>query len=170
MAVVKNIKTPTPESHDELAHDLALHIEKRDGKATWENITLRGCRPDVIALKPTYNLNQIHAYTYEVKVSRADFLQDVKKDKWRKYAAFSKYIFFACPEGLIQLDEVPEGCGLLWRTESGWQPQYRRKPNPDYEGKGWQVKTLAVETTKNFKGELSLKDWMKLAFGKWEAK
>ncbi|NUS57062.1 MAG: hypothetical protein HOV66_19730, partial [Streptomycetaceae bacterium] len=51
----------------------------------------------------------------EVKVSRADFLSDVrnpaKQDAWRKAATRHVY---AVPAGLVHADEVPEHSGLLW--------------------------------------------------------
>jgi len=148
--IIRQSKTPIPNTHDELASDLAIHLNKKN-IPTWENMTLRNCRPDVFSVKPTYNLNQMRTTTYEIKVSRADFLADIRKDKWHSYKAFSSYIYFACPEGLIEFEDVPKGCGLMWRTE-----------------RGWQRKTDGRTLDKMWGGELSMKDWIKLAIGKWE--
>lgn len=134
-------------THDELAHDLAQFIQRRYNQPTWENLTMRKCRPDVFTVTPTFNLNQLRTTTYEVKVSRSDFLGDKKKGKWESYTAFSNYVWFACPEGLINPSEVPTGCGLIWRTRKGW-----------IQKRGTKMKL--------FSGQLSFKDWMKLAFGK----
>lgn len=51
---------------------------------------------------------------YEVKVSRSDFLRELKNPRKREPAmAIVDRFYFAAPWGLIKLDEVPEGCGLI---------------------------------------------------------
>lgn len=150
--IIRDEKTSIPLGHDELASDLAQHI-KAMNKPVWENMTLRNCRPDVFTVTPTYNLNQMRSTTYEVKVSRSDFHADVRKQKWESYKAFSSYIFFACPEGLIIEQDIPSGCGLIWRTERGWKQQGTK---------------YNYGVAKMWGGEPSMKDWIKLAIGKWE--
>jgi hypothetical protein len=56
------------------------------------------------------------ATVYEVKVSRADFLQD---QKWHGYLPYCNAFYFACPHGLIQLGEVPAEAGLMYVTDGG---------------------------------------------------
>jgi len=48
---------------------------------------------------------------YEVKVSRSDFMSDTK---WPDYLPMCHELYFACPSGLIQPDEVGEEVGLIW--------------------------------------------------------
>lgn len=48
---------------------------------------------------------------YEIKVSRADFLQD---KKWKSYAEFCNLLYMVCPEGLIQPEEIESPYGLIW--------------------------------------------------------
>ncbi|MGM8215157.1 MmcB family DNA repair protein [Bacillaceae bacterium W0354] len=48
---------------------------------------------------------------YEVKVSRSDFLND---DKWPAYKNMCHRLYFVCPTGLIQPDELPDEIGLIW--------------------------------------------------------
>lgn len=51
---------------------------------------------------------------YEVKVSRSDWLRELKQPGKREFAmSICDRFFFAAPWGLIKLDEVPEGCGLV---------------------------------------------------------
>jgi hypothetical protein len=52
----------------------------------------------------------------EIKVSRADFVAD---KKWPHYLGYCEKFYFACPEGLIQPDELAPGVGLIWVHESG---------------------------------------------------
>ena len=59
-------------------------------------------------------LGDLETLAVEVKVTRADFLADVKHPEkqapWRKAATRHAY---AVPAGLVRADEVPEGSGLL---------------------------------------------------------
>ena len=56
-----------------------------------------GSRPDVYTVDRSYR--NPNCTTYEVKVSRADFLQDVKKNKWTKYVPFQPQDLLRLPEG-----------------------------------------------------------------------
>lgn len=61
----------------------------------------------------------------EVKISRADFLRDKKKKhRWPLWGGTSgepgglgKRRFYACPDGLIKPDELPDGWGLIYVTD-----------------------------------------------------
>lgn len=48
---------------------------------------------------------------FEVKVSRADFLRD---KKWTNYSQYLSSLSIACPEGLIDKEEVQSPFGLVW--------------------------------------------------------
>jgi hypothetical protein len=63
-------------------------------------------------------------YGYEVKVSRSDFLQD---DKWPGYLPLCSDFYFACPHGLINPAELPDGVGLLWAASTGSRLYAKRK-------------------------------------------
>lgn len=64
---------------------------------------------DVLAMKKSWANPCL--YGYEVKVTRADFLQD---QKWPGYMAYCHRFAFVCPKGLIQKEELPEEVGLIW--------------------------------------------------------
>lgn len=59
-------------------------------------------------------------YEVEVKISRADFFADFKKKKKHEVLSGIKdglrpnYFAYACPEGLIAPEEVPEYAGLIY--------------------------------------------------------
>lgn len=55
------------------------------------------------------------SYLIETKVSRSDFLADAKKP-FRKDPSqgIGDYRYYACPEGLIKPDELPEKWGLIY--------------------------------------------------------
>lgn len=56
----------------------------------------------------------------EVKVGRADFLRDKKKRHRQEDAdALGHYRYYLCPEGLINLGDIPHKWGLLWVNKRG---------------------------------------------------
>jgi hypothetical protein len=64
-----------------------------------------------------------HGYqrvAYEIKVSRSDFLGELKQgsktDTMLKYAHSA---FFVIPKGIVTLDEVPAGCGFIEVADNG---------------------------------------------------
>lgn len=56
-----------------------------------------------------------YSYLIETKISRSDFLADAKKT-FRKdpTQGIGDYRYYACPEGLIKPDELPEKWGLIY--------------------------------------------------------
>ena len=55
-------------------------------------------------------------YGYEIKVSRADFLQDTK---WHEYLDLCNEFYFVCPHGVIKPDELSKDVGLLVVAKTG---------------------------------------------------
>lgn len=116
-------------THNELATSLATHLRSRwcQHRVTWENLSFSDwsdpqaslhCRPDVFSIVPTLNVEKCRPWTHEVKISRADFLSDIRSEKWRQYVAFSCRVFFAVPKGLIDPSELPAEAGL-WHLDGG---------------------------------------------------
>ena len=76
----------------------------------------------------------------EIKVSRADFLADLKKVEKHSILADKEHLvkpnrfFYAVPEGLIQPEEVPEYAGLLWVMKSGCHFTVMKRPAPLLHG------------------------------------
>ncbi len=55
-----------------------------------------------------------NATAFEVKVSRSDFLSELKKPEKRRLALhFSHEYYFVAPQGLIKPEELPTECGLM---------------------------------------------------------
>ena len=61
--------------------------------------------PDILGTGMRNDIN------IECKVSRQDFIKDGKK---RHNHPFGNYKFYACPEGLIKPEEIPEKFGLIY--------------------------------------------------------
>lgn len=76
-----------------------------------------------MSLWPSHQLERI---AIEIKISRGDFLNEIKKPKKRlKALRYSNKFYFATPEGLIQASELPPEAGLLEVRDNGsvWEAQ-----------------------------------------------
>lgn len=68
---------------------------------------------------------------YEIKVNRSDFLGD---EKWGEYLPLCNRFYFVCPRGLIAVEEVPVGAGLMYVAKTGTRLFTKRKaPHRDVE-------------------------------------
>ncbi|MBN9356218.1 MAG: MmcB family DNA repair protein [Herbaspirillum huttiense] len=107
--------------HDQLANDLAAHLRNVGDRIAWTNMQLGPAgspRPDVYTIPKSYA--KFRPLAYEVKISVADFRRDITAGKWQSYLKFASGVIFAVPAGLIRKEEVPAGCGLIARNDSGW--------------------------------------------------
>jgi len=75
-------------------------------------------------------------YEYEIKISRADFKNDFKhkndkhvkvlqnlEHKWKP-----NYFYYAVPENMISINEVPEYAGLIYVSENGSNKMVKQAP------------------------------------------
>ena len=107
--------------HNALAHDLADHLRQNTARIIWEDMQLGPsgtARPDVYAIPCSFS--KFCPVVYEIKVSVSDFRADVTAGKYTKYFAYASAVVFAVPEGMLKKTDIPEGCGLMVRKESGW--------------------------------------------------
>ncbi len=115
-------------SHDELAEDLAAHLRGNTDRLVWTNIPMGpagSIRPDVFTLAKSFHITSC---VYEVKVSQSDFRSDITSGKWRGYLKYACGVYFAAPKGIIDVKDVPTGCGLILKSDAGWRAV--RKPTP----------------------------------------
>jgi hypothetical protein len=114
-------------THDDLAEDLATHLRGGVAGLVWTDMQMGSSgspRPDVWVMPTTYST--FRPISYEVKVSRADFLADVTAGKWQSYLKFSAGVIFACEAGLLKPADLPAGTGLIERHASGlWRHRKR---------------------------------------------
>lgn len=62
----------------------------------------------------TYPSHGHHRVAYEVKVTRADFRQEIRTPSKRRHALlWSNVFYFVAPVGVVPREEVPPECGLL---------------------------------------------------------
>lgn len=121
---IRGRKKPKKKSvltHRDACFDLAMakgtqYIEVPLG-SVWLNYGSIG-QADVITIKPSYN--RFNLDIYEVKVQRSDFIQDVKKGKYKKYLPCCNRLYFAVLEGVAKKEEIPENIGLVIKGKNGW--------------------------------------------------
>lgn len=64
--------------------------------------------------------------SYEIKVSRSDFLMELRQPEKRKPAMeVSNQFYFVTPDGLIAANELPEHCGLMVARDGKLKIQHR---------------------------------------------
>lgn len=74
--------------------------------------------------------------SYEIKISRGDFLNEMKHPEKREFALkISNEYYFVTPPGLIKVDELPEECGLIELSKKGNLVTKKKAPrrNPDFD-------------------------------------
>lgn len=128
LAAEKGREIERRKPHHDLAARLAAWLREQ-GRVTWENIELRvpgvdgarqAIRPDVFSLVATYNEKRLNPCVHEVKISRADFLADVARTEKRTgYSKIAEVVYYAAPQGMINVGEVPAECGLLVEVSTG---------------------------------------------------
>lgn len=68
----------------------------------------------------TWPSSRFERICYEVKISRGDYLSEIKNpEKRRAGMLLSNRFVFAVPTGLIRIEELPYDCGLLEVAEDG---------------------------------------------------
>lgn len=61
-----------------------------------------------------YTWGDLETKAFEIKVSRSDFLLEMKKPSKRRQAlAFSNKFYFVTPPGLLKPEEIPSDSGLI---------------------------------------------------------
>tara|TARA_Y100000780_G_scaffold231711_1_gene258508 strand:+ start:256 stop:741 length:486 start_codon:yes stop_codon:yes gene_type:complete len=76
---------------------------------SFQAVTSSGEQPDALGFRSGCSI------LIECKASRSDFLSD-KKKRFRKDPAqgVGDWRFYMCPPGVINIEDLPEGWGLLW--------------------------------------------------------
>ncbi|CAJ0698722.1 hypothetical protein [Ralstonia holmesii] len=108
--------------HNELASDLAEHLRGSSDRLVWTDMQLGPSgspRPDVYTVPRSYS--RFMPVAYECKVSVADFRRDITAGKWTSYLQFAAGVMFCVPAGLVSKDDIPNGCGLMVRSDSVWR-------------------------------------------------
>lgn len=104
--------------HEALVEDLAVSRQ-----TPFYNVPLgsvwKTCQfADVVEVKKSFD--HFSLSIFEVKASRADFLADLRAEKWRGYLDCCHRLYFAAPAGLVRREEIPSEAGLIVKGTKGW--------------------------------------------------
>lgn len=82
--------------------------------------------------------------TYEVKVSRADFLSETRKPGKRQSGlGLSTHFYFVVPAGMVEPDEIPEETGLIY-MHPNISRVVRKAPKREYPLANWDFLASAA--------------------------
>jgi hypothetical protein len=122
-------------ANDIIAALYALHDDREWVSETEIKIDHAGHRVDFWTARKEYNL---HARIYEIKVTRSDFLGDVKRGKWRHYLGHATHVIFIVPKGLVERAEVPVECGFATFDPDAVNPIQVHRLGPKFRLAGFK--------------------------------
>lgn len=128
-------------AHNELVRIGARWLKKQGFPIVATEIFALGSReqPDIVGFRATCSA------VIEAKVSRSDFLADLKKpERMSPQEGVGVYRFYLCPPGIIGLDDLPAGWGLLHAADR-MVHEVRRPP-----GNVWPPRATATERWLDF--------------------
>lgn len=148
--------------HIRLVEDLALSLDTPYINVPCGSIWLNKGTPiaDVCVVKPSYT--RFCLSIYEVKFSRADFLSDIRSEKWKKYLYHCHRFYFATTSGIVKLEDIPTEAGWIVRGNNGWRVM-KSALNRDVEIGGETLLSLLFykqKKTKRF-NRLQMVEWIK---------
>lgn len=102
-----------------------------------------GRRIDFLALN-CWESKKFMRVAYEIKVTRQDFNLELEEpDKRNGAERIANQCYFAMPSGLVKVDEIPEGWGLMEMTKTGLKKRKNAKYRNDVETPTTFVLSLA---------------------------
>ncbi len=78
--------------------------------------------PDVYVIRHTTVEAYLEPAAYEIKVSRADLLGDLRRPaKAAAYLALASQCWYVLKRGIAEAEEIPAAFGVLWADEAGFE-------------------------------------------------
>lgn len=96
-----------------------VHKFRIDRYAVYDEVSVRDSvtgkdrRFDFVAMAKLNPSKRARTHAVEIKVSRSDFLSEIKSEKYLAMTRFCTRASFAVPKGMILKEEVPNGFGLI---------------------------------------------------------
>jgi len=96
------------------------YMETEYGKIPIPTYSVNGVAiADVVNIRPSFT--RFCVDIFEVKVSRADLMKDIKTEKYKKYLPFCHRFYYACESGICKTAEIPPECGLYIHGKISWR-------------------------------------------------
>ena len=156
-------------SHSGLIEDLCVTVNGSNDYICGEVyagsrfLERRPC-PDALRIRMSYTRPDFAIY--EIKVSRPDFLSDIRSDKWQTYLPYCSRFYFATPDiGVATIEDIPFVAGWMVRGANGWRtvktPKVREF-TPDFH---YALALLISEQKYRVRAEVAAAANRKLAHG-----
>jgi hypothetical protein len=99
------------------AREIAVGTQKyliSIGRISAIEATLEYARVDLMSLKPHSFCDTGDLTVYEIKISRSDFLNEIKQQKYLRAMKSCNRFYYLCPPYLILPTELPQNAGLCF--------------------------------------------------------
>lgn len=123
--IIRRKKSTAPWSERSVQDAVYVHCAIKNHESVVPNSGVFAWESDVISVTRSGFIHE-----FEIKVTRADFKQDAKKERarllcdpvvksmWGSHTCQRpNYFWYVTPEGLITADEVPDYAGLIYAVE-----------------------------------------------------
>jgi len=134
----------------QIVHLLQERYPSRDGWACFAELadgtgSFRSRTADFVAIS-TWPSKGYRAVGFEIKVSRGDFLRELKAPEKRRHLEETcAECWFIAPAGVLRADEIPEGWGLLEVLSGAEEEKLRAKVQPrQRDPKPWPMTFMAA--------------------------
>lgn len=108
-------KTPTEYTHEQLKERAYTILCDRFHLGwVYPEVGTAGGYFDVLGKRPHHR----HIVGVECKASRADFLSDIRSDKWKNYLPYCNELWFYVNRGVCEAGEAPGDVGLMFAARS----------------------------------------------------
>lgn len=101
------------------------------GPKVYTSLHRQATRPDLFSIVSTLDPEKAAPTVHEIKVRREDLLDDIKRHEKRGgYFLIAERVIYVAPEGVAIKSDIPEECGLILKTDRGFQEVKRAKKKP----------------------------------------
>lgn len=139
--------------HARIVEGVARHLHEA-GRLVFTELAVRTeddrgwrvCKPDVFSLVRGLREDHLAAQVHEVKVSRADLVNELRSGKTLRYRELAGQVFFVLRAGIARVDEIPPDYGVVvWEPSQGYTLA-RAAPARDYtlQTRHWMAMAKAV--------------------------
>lgn len=98
----------------EIAKSTKSFLRDKYNRIVAVEATLEHARVDIMSLKANSFCDNGDLTVYEIKISRSDFLHELKCQKYLKAMESCNRFYYLCPVDLIKVSELPPNAGLCY--------------------------------------------------------
>lgn len=116
--------------HDQILYRCMSELSKNKNVYCFSDFDLDGNRPDIFMITKSKKFNEMKPVVFEIKHSRNDFFNDIKKpEKRASYLKYCEKMYYVCDTNLILKEEIPVECGLIYINQFNEMKIIKEAPN-----------------------------------------